>query len=80
MAQFKTFNKKSDFINKQKQKMNKYNNISIDKPQKKKKRRRRRKNKDTQNQTNLSNVSPQQTGPTKPKCNACDQMFGSKNK
>eukprot|EP00483_Globobulimina_turgida_P009177 UN09196 len=82
MAKFKTFNKKSDFINKQKQKMNKCNDIlSIEEPQKRKRRRRRRKNKDIQNQTNLNNVSPQQqTAPIKSKCNACHQMFGTKNK
>ena len=75
MQQFKTFSKKSDFINRQKQRNDEQQNSENNSA--KKKRRRRRKNKDTQNQRNIVCTT---ATPTKSKCKACDTTFSSKNK
>eukprot|EP01083_Nonionella_stella_P026267 72238_1 len=71
---FQTFNKKSDFINKQKQKERKYETSEV-----KQKKRRRRRRKGSANGAS----SPQKmatTAPSKSKCKACDQIFQSKTK
>jgi len=77
MKKFKTFNKKSDFIKKQKKQINGNDNDNMDSKSPKKKRRRRRKDKEKQNQRNICLAT---SSPIKSKCNACNQMFGSKNK
>jgi len=77
MKKFKTFNKKSDFIKKQKQHIKDNQNENGDAPNTKKKRRRRRKNKEK----NVCVPSKQLPAiPKKPECRRCNKSFLSKNK
>mmetsp|Transcript_73604 Transcript_73604/g.66239 ORF Transcript_73604/g.66239 Transcript_73604/m.66239 type:complete len:653 (-) Transcript_73604:11-1969(-) len=84
MNQFKSFKKKSDFINRQKNKQRSVSHNDADNDNdnnnstKKKRRRRRNKNKDTHSQRNI--VSSSTTSPIKSKCKACETTFSSKNK
>merc|ERR1712204_89672 len=78
MQKFKTFNKKSDFINKQKQR----NDVeqTAENGLKKKKRRRRRKDKNSTQNVQRSNMQSPAKKSTTSSCNACDKECGSKNK
>merc|ERR1712129_478175 len=82
MQKFKTFNKKSDFINKQKQR----NDVeqTAENGLKKKKRRRRRKDKNSPQNVQRSNKQSPANKSSPPSstssCNACNKECGSKNK
>jgi len=82
MNQFKSFKKKSDFINRQKKERTVSHNDmdNNDDNTKKKRRRRRNKNKDAQNQRNIVSSPQSTTNPVKSKCKACETTFPSKNK
>lgn len=82
MNQFKSFKKKSDFINRQKKERGVSHNDmdNNDDNTKKKRRRRRNKNKDAQNQRNIVSSPQSTTNPVKSKCKACETTFPSKNK